>query len=162
MTIGMRWKIFAVLFLFFFKGYSQKRENEYKAMIDSAVSIKSREFIKSYKSSPNSDALDKEDLYLIDENDLPYKYSGISTGLRFKTINVLDPKNKSVLNKGIRAWKIIPVLQGSSLKITIINFFITYKSGGYQYANGGGAETIFEYLCSENKWVLAKSKNQGL
>jgi hypothetical protein len=158
----MRWRIFVVFFLFFLKGYSQKRENEYKIMLDSAVSIKSRAFVKSDKSSPNSEAYDKEDLYLIDENDLPYKYSGILTGLQFKAISVLDPKNKSVLNKGIRAWKIIPVLQGSSLKISIINFFITYRSGGYQYANGGGSETIFEYLCSENKWVLAKSKNQGL
>jgi|HubBroStandDraft_6_1064221.scaffolds.fasta_scaffold1316697_2 hypothetical protein len=113
MIINMKWLISVVFFLFFLKGYSQKRENVYKVMIDSAVSIKSREFIKSYKSWPNSDVLDEEDLYLIDEDGLPYKYSGISAGLRFKIINVLDPKNKSVLHKGIRAWKIIPVLQGS-------------------------------------------------
>lgn len=113
-----------VLFLFSIRGYSQERANEYKAIIDSAISIKSRELLKSYKSSSQSGMLEKEDLYLIDENDLPYKYSGISTGLRFKAINILDPKNKGVLRKGIRAWKIIPVLQGGKLKINIINFLV--------------------------------------
>lgn len=157
----MKWPIF-IIFFFHIKGYAQSQENEYKKMIDSAISIKSIDFFKSYKRLPVSSNPGKESLYLIDENDLPYKYAGVETGLSLKAINIFDTKNKKYLEKGIHAWKIIPVLKGSTLKISIVDFFITYRNADYKYVNGGGAEIIFEYLCNENKWVLVKSKNQGL
>jgi hypothetical protein len=157
----MKWQIF-IIFFFYIKGYAQKQENEYTKMVDSAISIKSRELLKSYESLSINNNLSKGDLYLIDENDLTYKYAGGVTGLGLKTLNIFDAKKKRILKKGIHAWKIIPALKGDSLKISIIDFFITYKNGNYKYANGGGSETIFDYLCNENKWILVKSKNRGL
>jgi hypothetical protein len=158
----MRWLIL-IMFLFVLNyGYAQEKENEYKRMIDSAVSLKSREFLKSYEGRPQGSEPTEGNLYLIDENNLPYKYGGSLTGLRLKTINIFEAKNKNALKKGVHAWKIIPTLISNRLKISIIDFFITYKNGNYNYANGGGSETIFEYVCNENKWVLIKSKNQGL
>jgi hypothetical protein len=158
----MRWQILIVFLFLFSEGYAQRQENEYRKMIDSAISIKMIDFLKSYESHPTGSNLGKENLYVIDENDLAYKYAGGVTGLGLKSMNIFDAKNKSVLKNGIHAWKIMPALKGGSLTISIIDFFITYKSGNYNYANGGGSEKVFEYLCNENKWALVKSKNQGL
>ena len=145
----MKWLVLIILF-FSIKGYSQKQVSEFKKMIDSAINIKAQNFS------------DEKNLYLLDENSFPYTYTGVATKLKFKAINLSNVKSKSVLKKGIQAWKIIPVLKGNRITVNIIDYFITYKDRNYNYANGGGAEIIFDYLCSENKWVLVKSKNQGL
>ncbi len=152
----MIWKLFIVFLFLLSKGYAQKQENEYKKMIDSAISIMCQ---KVLKPTENQGA---KDLYLIDENNLDYNYTGMFAQLGFKRINVLDSRNISVLKKGIHAWQIFPVLHDHILKITIIEFFITYKSRNYNFGNGGGSETIFEYSCSENKWLLVKSDYRGL
>ncbi len=152
----MRWKMFIVFLFLLSKGYGQKQENEYKKMIDSAISITCQKLLKPTEN------LGIKDLYLIDEKDLYYNYTGMFAGLGFKRMNVLDSRNVSVVKKGIHAWKIFPVLQGRILKVTIINFLITYKSRNYNFSNGGGSETVFEYSCNEGKWVLVKSEYQGL
>jgi hypothetical protein len=125
-------------------------------MIDSAIDIMYQKLLKSNEN------LGAKDLYLIDENNWSYNYTGMFEGVELKKTNILDPKIRSVVKKGVRAWKIIPALQGFSLKIRIIDFFVTYKSGNYNFANGGGSETVFEYSCNENKWVLVKSEYQGI
>jgi hypothetical protein len=62
----------------------------------------------------------------------------------------------------IRAWKILPVLNGNKLTIDIVNFKITYRRNNYAFGNGGGATVVFEYFCNERKWVLVDSKWSGL
>jgi len=102
-----------VIFIFsFLNGYSQKRENEYNKMIDTALSF----------------------MVQVDRR----------------------------LKKGIRAWKIIPVLKGNRMTITIIDFRITYKSNKYNYTNGGGAEFVFEFSCEKKAWILLARTSRGL
>jgi len=158
----MRWQILIKFLIVLNCGYAQEKENEYKMMIDSAVSLKSKELLISYEGKPQGSEPTRGNLYLINENNMPYKYGGSVTALRLETINIFEAKNKNALKKGIHAWKIMPTLISNRLKISIIDFFITQKNGNYNYANGGGSETVFEYVCNENKWVLIKSKSQGL
>jgi hypothetical protein len=148
----------SVILFYFNNGFSQNLENDYKIMVDSAISIKYREFLKS-KDTP-ANVLPEEEFYLIDENNSPYRYDSQLTGFKFKTIDI-SKKNKD-LKKGIRAWKVIALLRGVILEIRIIDFLITYDKGNYKFANGGGAKVIFKYLCNEEKWVLEKSMTQGL
>jgi hypothetical protein len=103
-----------------------------------------------------------QDVYLLDENNRPYNYGPILKNALFKSINIFDAKNKTLIRKGIYAWKIIPVLQGNTLKIGIINFKITYRNRNYNFANGGGGEAIFEYSCDAKEWKFVKLNYQGL
>jgi hypothetical protein len=157
----MKRLIVIIVFFFSIKGHSQRQVSDFKEMIDSAIYLKSLAFSKTAKNHTVRIAYNK-DLYLIDENNFPYEYKGRFTILKFKAINLSKARNKSILKRGIQAWKIIPVLKGNKVTISIIDFFITYKNGNYNYANGGGSETVFEYLCSENKWMLIDFKNQGI
>lgn len=151
-----------IIFLFLLiKGYSQKQENEYNKLIDSAISIQVHQLFKLSNSSTVS-ASNKKALYLIDENDFPYQYKGVPTAIEFKTIDLSRIENRGILKNGIHVWKIIPMLKSNKIVVRIIDFLITYKRSNYNYANGGGSETVFEYLCGENRWELVKTKYQGL
>lgn len=130
-------------------------------MIDSAISIRVNEFSIQEKKANAINSLLK-DLYLINENDLPYSYSSALADVKFKYMNIYSPKSKKVLKKGISAWKILTSLTKDTFNITIIDFKITYKNGNYNYVNGGGSKTFFRYSCQENKWILIESKNSGI
>ena len=149
-------KVLVVIFIFsLVKGYSQKHESEYKKMIDSALTIMMQKMINPGGTSKNND------LYLLDENDRPYPYFHTSL-MYFKSIDLTKASNDKRLKQGIKAWKIIPVLKGNRMTITIIDFRITYKNNNYNYANGGGSESVFEYSCDKNAWLLVASKTGGL
>jgi hypothetical protein len=151
-----------ILFLFLFiKGYSQSQEDEYRKMIDSAINLKVQDYFK-VPGNLSTGGADKKSLYLIDENNFPYKYTSMPMSITFKTIDMSYAGNRNVLKHGIHAWKIIPFLKSNKMTVRIIDFLITYKNNSYNFANGGGSEIVFEYLCNENKWVLVKTKNQGL
>jgi hypothetical protein len=156
----MKYKFLVVILLSFYKGYSQKEESDLKRMIDSAISIKANElFIQAKKNNVVNSSF--KNLYLINENDLPYLYSS-SESIEFKYIDIYSPKSKKILKKGIFAWKILTSLTKDTFSITIIDFRITYKNNNYNYANGGGSKTIFKYSCQENKWILIESKISGI
>ncbi len=168
-------KIFLVL-LFAVRAYSQdKINNEYKILIDSSVIIKAKNLQNFYneklkrntkadKNSAYSDDLKKHsnDIYVVDEN---YKAIIINTakyGISLKTLDVYDKKNKSLLKKGISVWKVIPVLKGDVLTITIIDANMYYKNKKYNFINGGGSTIVFQYSCEEKKWVLIKEEHTGI
>lgn len=157
----MKYKFLIILLLSFVKGYSQRQEDDCKRMIDSAISIKVNEWSIQVKRN-NAVNSSLKDLYLINENDLPYLYSSTLTGVKFKYINVHSPKSKKILKKGIFAWKILTSLDKDTFSITIIDFTITCKNGNYNYANGGGSKTLFRYSCQENRWILIESKSSGI
>jgi hypothetical protein len=157
----MKAKFLIILLFSFLNGYSQKQENECMRMIDSAISIRVNEFSIQEKKANAINSLLK-DLYLINENDLPYSYSSALADVKFKYMNIYSPKSKKVLKKGISAWKILTSLTKDTFNITIIDFKITYKNGNYNYVNGGGSKTFFRYSCQENKWILIESKNSGI
>ena len=147
---------FLLIFMFsLLNGYSQKHENEYTKMIDTALGIMLQKKIDSKDVSNN------RELYLLDENDRSYPYLHKSLK-NVKSIDLTMARNDRRLKHGINAWKIIPVLKGGRITITIIDFRITYKSNQFNYANGGGSEFVFQFSCEKNEWMLVASKTDGL
>ena len=157
----MKTNLLLIILFSVLKGYSQNQKNECKLMIDSAISIRVNEFYTQMKKNNAGNSLPKN-LYLINENDLPYFYSSLLTDIQFKYLSIYSPNSKKVLKKGIFAWKVSASLINDTFNITIIDFTSTYKKGNYNYANGGGSKTVFKYSCQENKWILIESKNSGI
>jgi len=104
----------------------------------------------------------KPNVYLIDAKDQPYTLSSDKLRDKFKTISLYEKRNRKQLKRGIKAWKIIPVLTGNKLTIDIIDFIITYKNNNYAFGNGGGATVTFEYSCDKKKWILLENKWIGI
>lgn len=159
--ICMKMRLVIILLFFFLNGYTQKRDDDYKKMIDSAISIKAIQLFELAPKTING-SISKTSLYLINEDDLPYKYSSTFENIIFRYIDVYKTKNKKILKKGIFAWKILTSLKNDTFIVTIIDFTITYKKRNYKYANGGGAKTTFQYSCQENKWILRESTSSGI
>lgn len=153
--------------------YSQK--NDYKALVDSAISIKANyeyddytillsKSHKNYSDSTNIKAKKEyfESIYLIDENNNPYFFDNTNSKIKFKTISIYDKKNRRILKKGefgIKAWKIIPILQGNELIIKIPDYNIKYENNlKFTTSPDGFFQITFRYVCSENKWKINNSK----
>lgn len=81
---------------------------------------------------------------------------------KFKSIYVYDIRNRRILKKGINAWKVFTVLNKNVFVITIIDFYITYGNRNYNFANGGGSKTTFEYSCEDHKWKLISFEIKGI
>ena len=135
-----------ILIFINYTSFSQGKIDEYKKMIDSAIIM---------QQSPSSSPEDRV-IHLIDQNDNPYILMSDKDQQKFKSIAVYSKENRKLIKKGIRAWKILPVLSQNKLIVTIIDFYITYKNKNYNFANGGGAKVIFEYSCDQSKWILVE------
>lgn len=169
-------RIFLIGLLLSFKLYSQEKSNEYKKMVDSAITIKSNQVLKEFKHELSKNVNTEnwryymenykrriENTYLIDENHHPYIIqSSNKLGIKFKQMDIYDSKNKKELKKGISAWKIVSNLNENKLKIDIIEFSVNYANKKYRFANGGGSTFIYEYSCEEKKWILISNKTNGL
>ncbi len=157
--------------------YSQEKSDDYKKMIDSAITIKAAQLLNDYKQKlakkNNTDNWKHyisnykeliENIFLIDENHNPYVFSSSKElfEVKFKQLNIYDPTNKKRLKKGIDAWKIVCNLESNKMKIYIIDFKITYTNKIYEFSNGGGMTFIFEYSCEEKKWGIVSVKNNIL
>lgn len=147
-------KIVLIILSFFacFIVYGQSKD-EYKRMVDTAIMLQT----KYLDQNPYN-----EDIYLIDANDRAYYLSLNNKKNKFSSIDVYDKKNRGRLKKGIHAWKILPILNGITLTVNIIDFRITYKKHNYHFANAGGAIVVFEYHCATGKWVLMKTTWSGV
>ncbi|MFX1704043.1 hypothetical protein PV783_08815 [Chitinophaga sp. CC14] len=138
--------------------HAQQNKDDYKTMVDSAIAMKYTPLLEASKKQKREYYL--ENLYLLNEHDQPLSY--VSSDSKFKFINIYDERNRKILSKGIYAWKVFTALNKNKFVVTIINFYITYKSRNYSFSNGGGAEAVFEYSCDENKWKLITFDNQGI
>ncbi len=139
--------------------HAQQNKDEFRTMIDSAVNIKYTLLADAIKKGNNKDYF--ENLYLLNEQDQPLNYLYTANKLKLKFISVYDKRSRRTIEKGIRAWKVFTALNRNQFVITITDFYITYKNHNYNFANGGGSKTIFEYNCEENKWKLITSQNKG-
>ena len=74
------------------KGYSQSSDNDYKRLIDSAISLKIKNILEFSHSIEQKNTL-LNDIYLIDENELPYSYSSENYGILFKKISIKNPES---------------------------------------------------------------------
>ncbi|NLR80522.1 hypothetical protein [Chitinophaga eiseniae] len=151
--------IFTATILFCaFNVHAQQNKDDSKAMIDSAIAMMYAQFWETGKQQKNEYYL--ESLYLLNEQDQPLTY--VPSSSKFKFINIYDDRNRKVLSKGIYAWKVLTALNKNKFVITIINFYITYKNRSYNFSNGGGSTTVFEYSCNEDQWKLLTFNNQGI
>ena len=137
----------------------EKRLNEYKKLLDSAISIAANNYM--LQLSENS-SKENNIIYVVDENSKPIDLDSIKSKLPLKTIDVNNKKNRKLLKKGLRILKILPFLQGNTITITIIDFLVNYKNKEYRYFNGGGSSVLFEFSCQEEKWVLTKVEHIGI
>lgn len=138
--------------------YSQdKKTNEYRELIDSAISI----FIEHTYENIN-DNTSKEDLiiYVVDENSKVINLDNVKSKLILKTIDVKDRKNRKSLKKGLKISQVIPTLDGAVFKVTIINFLVNYKGKRYYYVNSGGGNRIFSILLWRRKMDFNQSWTQ--
>ena len=147
---------FIVLILIFASRVNaQQSKDEYKTMIDSAIIIK----YNAYKVANQNNKYHVNNLYLLNDQDQTLNY--LPSSSKFKAIAVYDDRNRKVITKGIYAWKVFTSLNHNRFTITIVDFYITYKSHNYNFGNGGGSTTIFEYECDTKNWKLISYENKG-
>lgn len=141
-----------------FKANAQQSEDEYKSMVDSAISIMYTRYSDVIKKQNRDYYLNN--LYLLNEQNQPLNY--VPSSRKFKLINVYDDQNRKIIKEGINAWKVFTVLNKNRFVVSIVDFYITYKGHNYNFANGGGSTTIFEYFCDKNEWRLISFENRGI
>ena len=137
----------------------EKRLNEYKKLVDSAISIAANNYM--LQLSENSSKKNNI-IYVVDENSKPIDLDSIKSKLPLKTIDINNKNNRKTLKKGLKILRVRPLLQGNKIIITIINFLVKYKGKEYHYFNGGGSSVFFEYSCQEEKWILTKVEHIGI
>jgi len=123
------------------------------------------EAVKAHFHHYSSYYLDKKSTrygYIHDEIlDITLPSSINESSLEF--IDVYDKGSLSDLKPGINLVSLQPInLNGSKIEIVIINYFVSYKRGNYEFANGGGSKSIFEYSCEEKKWNLVQTIISGI
>ncbi|TWF41286.1 hypothetical protein FHW36_10390 [Chitinophaga polysaccharea] len=141
-----------------FKANARQNIDEHKLLVDSAISIMYTQYLDAIKKQHNDYYLNN--LYLLNEQDQSLNY--LPSSSKFKLINIYDTRNRKALSKGIYAWKVFTTLRKNQFKIDIVNFYITYKKRIYNFSNGGGSTTVFEYSCNEDKWKLITFNNRGI
>ena len=137
----------------------EKRLNEYKKLLDSAISIAANNYM--LQLSENS-SKENNIIYVVDENSKPIDLDSIKSKLPLKPIDINNKNNRKTLKKGLKILRVRPLLQGNKIIITIINFLVKYKGKEYHYFNGGGSSVFFEYSCQEEKWILTKVEHIGI
>ena len=137
----------------------EKRLNEYKKLVDSAISIAANNYM--LQLSENS-SKENNIIYVVDENSKPIDLDSMKSKLPLKTIDINSKNNRKTLKKGLKILRVRPLLQGNKITITIINFLVKYKSKEYHYFNNGGSSVFFEYSCQEEKWILTKVEHIGI
>lgn len=151
-------KCLLILFfsIYLSKGHSQ--QNDYKRLIDSAISLKIKYIIEFSTNIEQRNTL-LNDIYLMDNNESPYIYSSTNYGIQFKTIDIKSSKSKKILKKGIKAWKVFPILKDNKFTIKVIYFRVFYKNNSCYFVHNGGTQVVFLYSCEEKKWVQSEFKN---
>ena len=137
----------------------EKKLNEYKKLVDSAISIAANNYM--LQLSENS-SKENNIIYVVDENSKPIDLDSIKSKLSLKTIDINNKNNRKILKEGLKILRVRPLLQGNKITITIINFLVKYKGKEYHYFNGGGSSVFFEYSCQEEKWILTKVEHIGI
>lgn len=93
-----------------------------------------------------------QNLYLLDENNLPIKFKDVRSKLTFKQINLFDKKNRKTLRKGINALKIMVSLDSNIIKVQIVEFKIKLANNTINFTNMGGSVYVYEYSCKNGDW----------
>lgn len=128
---------------------SQITNDDYKKMIDSAISLKNENSTVSKH-------------YILNSENQPYTLSDDLKSKGLETINIYDKKNRKIITNGINVWKIISILNSNIFEIRIIDFTVKQHKDNYQFSNGGGSTFIYEYSCENKIWKLISTKHSGI
>jgi len=140
--------------------YSQdKRSNEYRELIDSAISV-----IAEHRYKQLSENISKESIiiYVMDEEGKQINLDNVKSKFTLRTIDIYDKKNRKLLKDGLKISQVSPVLNGNLITVMIINFMVNYKGKRYYFVNGGGSTVFFQYSCEEEKWILTKVEHNSI
>ncbi|MGC4104617.1 hypothetical protein [Ferruginibacter sp.] len=148
----------AFLISFFLVCKGQTETNEIKKLVDSAISLKIEHIIK-FATTPELKKRFLSDIYLIDEKDLPYLYSGTRYNVEFVFRNFKSRKNRNEVKKKITAWKIFTSLEANQFKVSIALLIIYYKKRAFWYLRDQVTEFAFEYNCERKKWEKIEAKS---
>jgi hypothetical protein len=170
-----------IKFLILFLGISMKllcqnNIDGFKTMTDSAIIIKLKAEYEHYNQELKKDIKTEnwniymsdfknrlENIYLTDNNyNAFYLDNNRNASFDFKSLDVYKKENKKLLRKGLHVWKVKSILDNNRITIFIIDFVVTYRKGEYDFANGGGSTTVFEYDCNETRWNLIKTSISGI
>lgn len=152
----MKKYLFILLFLSASLSFSQTKENDLKELYSIAI----ENHISKLKEFGSEDI---KSLNFI-SNDIPQSYLPKEiNGNKIHYISIYDKKNKAILKKGLRVISIQPIhLSGNRITINLIDFNVTYKNKNYDFANGGGSTSIFEYSSPDNQWRHQETKYSGI
>lgn len=140
--------------------YSQaKRTNEYKGLVDSAISILIEHTYGNLSENTSDESLI---IYVVDENSKQINLDNVKSRLTLRTIDIEDRKNRKLLKKGLRIWQVTPALNGNIITVNVVKFLVNYRSKMYYYTNGGGSAVFFQYSCEEEKWMLSKVEHNSI
>lgn len=98
--------------------FAQKRNirrDDYKVMIDSAVSIIANEYFSKYFNKSDT-------VLVIREDNTPWPTENIGI-INLKSKNIYDSAFKALLAKGVEAWKLFPRLNGNTMQVSIIFYY---------------------------------------
>lgn len=141
--------------------YSQDEvPNEFRSLVDNAISLISDDYYKYYQESGENNVRDI--IYVIAENGGQVNLSNVKSQLLLKTIDINDKRNRKLLKKGLKVWKINFVIIGNLIKIHLINFGVKYENNNYQYVNAGISTAFFQYSCTEERWKFIKVEHNGI
>lgn len=159
----MRKSILLVLFIVSncLFGHSQTEESQIKMFYESAIKNHIDNFQQMFENG--SSAVKIEDLYFISK-DIPEVYLPKKIGqYNIKYIDVYNKKSKRLLRKGVFAVSIQPlILKNEQAIINLIDFTVTYKNRNYDFSNGGGSKTSFEYSCTGQSWEILNTEFFGI
>lgn len=138
--------------------YSQ--DNDYERLIDSAITLKSKNICDKIYSKKNSDThkntLKKliSSIYLFDERDNTYFYENKQNPITFRVLKSCYRENRKELKKGINVWKIVPILKGDILIIRITDFIVKQptKKEMIFIVKEGTFKVIFKYNNVKDLW----------
>jgi hypothetical protein len=120
--------IWIILVILSHPSFGQEKMDDYKRLVDSAIVMQTALPI-FYET--------KENIYLINESNESYILSSDKEQAKFKSIIIYSKKNRKLLKKGIRAWKVVPLLNKDKLIVHILDLVVTYKNKRYNFANAG-------------------------
>lgn len=140
--------------------YSQdNRTNEYKKLIDSAISIFIRHIDDNFCENSSKEELI---IYLIDEQSKQIDISNVKSRLSLRTIDINDKKNRNLLRKGLKISQVRPIFNNNILTVNIVNYLVSYKDKTFHFVNSGGSAFFFQYSCEQKKWVLSKVEHTSI
>lgn len=151
----MRLAITLILFFICSNCFGQDKNNDIKNMMDSAVSLTLKKYLSETGAGLYKKILLTKGLFLMDENQLPYKYLLSDHGVKISPVCGNCPEIESGLKTGMNVWKIWSTLQGDQFSVSVARYTTEFDEKMY-FSYSGNTITTFKYNCKKKKWNQTK------